>query len=140
MARRKNNNSEDEAERRRKVAEEKVWGSLIEAIDMMRKQPVTYSIVMRLYLLYHSIFAFLMTSVNSPLKTDAPALIIKQTNFLIRTYNDVIEDFHKHFDKKDDHVTKSSLFKELDEPIVNDVTDNSLYDENKHFTNYKLSD
>lgn len=54
----KNSSSESEAERRQEVAEEKVWGAIIEAVERMRKQPVARSMMFRLFFLYRSIGEF----------------------------------------------------------------------------------
>jgi len=115
----------DEAERRRKVAEQKVWGAAIEAIDRMRKQPVAYSIILRLWSLYNSINDLLNTAKIIGKNTDpasiAPTFTTEQTNFLISTYNSIIEDIHSNLRKKDPYVTKFSAFKLLHEPTINDV-------------------
>ena len=118
--------NDSEAERRRKVAEEKLWGGIIEAIERMRKQPIARSIGLRLGILLLSIDQFektvkaMGTSVD-PLKTKAPSFTIEQTNFLIRTYNSIIEDLHSHFGERDSYVASFSPYKELDEPTLNDV-------------------
>ena len=118
--------SENESERRRKVANEKMWGAIIETTERMRKAPVTQSIMFRFYLLYQSIDEFQKTvkamgKEVDPLRTIAPPFTKEQTNFLIRTYNNIIEDLHSHFGKKDSHVRKFSALKELEQPTMNDV-------------------
>jgi len=115
----------DEAERRRKVAEQKVWGAAIEAIDRMRKQPVAYSIILRFWSLYNSVNDLLNTAKvigkNIDPASIAPTFTTEQTNFLISTYNSIIEDIHSNLRKKDPYVTKFSAFKLLHEPTINDV-------------------
>lgn len=56
-----------------------------------------------------------------PLRIAAPPFTVEETSFLIRTYNNVIEDLHSHFGKKDSYVGKFSPFEELGEPTINDV-------------------
>jgi hypothetical protein len=115
----------DEAERRRKVAEQKMWGATIEAIDRMRKQPLAHSIILRLWALYNSINELLNTAKVMGRSTDpagiAPSFTTEQTNFLITTYNSIIEDIHSNLSKKDPYVTKFSAFEILHEPTINDV-------------------
>ena len=118
--------SENESERRRKVANEKMWGAVIETFERMRKAPVAQSIMFRFYLLHQSIDEFQKTvkamgKEADPLRTIAPPFTKEQTNFLIRTYNNIIEDLHTHLGKKDSYVHKFSALKELDEPTINDV-------------------
>ena len=119
--------SPDESERRAKVAQEKLWGYLIEKVERGRMQPIAQSIMQRALLLYQSVGEFQKTVKEmgkhaDPLRTIAPLFTTEQTNFLIRTYNTIIEDFHSHFKKKDSYVGKFSLFKELNEPTIDDVT------------------
>jgi hypothetical protein len=120
------NNSENEVKRRRKVVEEKMWGGLIEFVERKRKEPVARSITFRLYFLYQSISEFQKTVKAmgkdvDPVGTIAPPFTTEQTNFLIRTYNNVIKDLHLHFGKKDSYVRSFSAFSEIDEPTINDV-------------------
>jgi len=114
--------SEDESERRRKVANEKMWGAIIETTERMRKAPVTQSIMFRFYLLYQSIDEFQKTVKTmgrevDPLRTIAPSFTKEQTNFLIRTYNNILEDLHSHLEKKDSYVRKFSALQELKQPL-----------------------
>ncbi len=51
----------------------------------------------------------------------APSFTAEQANFLITTYNSIIEDVHSNLSKKDPYVTKFSAFKVLHEPTINDV-------------------
>lgn len=118
--------SENESERRRRVANEKMWGAIIETTERMRKAPVTQSIMFRFYLLYQSIDEFQKTvkamgKEVDPLRTIAPPFTKEQTNFLIRTYNNIIEDLHSHFGKKDSYVREFSALEELKQPNMNDV-------------------
>ena len=118
--------SEDESERRRKVADEKMWGAIIETFERMRKGPVARSIMFRFYLLHQSVSEFQKTvkamgQEADPLRTIALPFTKEQTNFLIRTYNNIIDDLHSHFGKKDSYVRRFSAFEELDEPTINDV-------------------
>ena len=120
------NTSDKEAERRRKVANEKMWGAIIETFERLRKKPIAQSIMFRFYLLHQSVDEFQKTvkamgKEADPLRTIAPSFTKEQTNFLIRTYNDIVEDLHSHFGKKDSHVRGFSKLKELDEPTINDV-------------------
>jgi len=116
----------NEAERRRKVAEEKMWGAIIENIERMRKRPLAFSIISRLYLLYQNLNEFLkvvkaMGGEVDPLRTLAPSFTKEQTNLLIKIYNSIIEDLHSHFRKKDSYVEKFSTLEELDMPTINDI-------------------
>lgn len=118
--------SENESERRRRVANEKMWGAIIETTERMRKAPVAQSIMFRFYLLHQSVDEFQKTVKAMgkevyPLGTIAPPFTKEQTNFLIRTYNSIVEDLHSHLGKKDSYVHKFSALKELDEPTINDV-------------------
>lgn len=117
---------ENEVERRRKVAEEKMMGAFIELVEKMRKKPVARSIAFRLLFLYQSIYDFEQTvkamgSSVDPIRTLAPPFTREQTNFLIRTYNSIIKDFHSHLAKKDSYVTEFSPFEDLNEPTINEV-------------------
>ena len=118
--------SESESERRRKVADEKMWGAIIETLEKMRKAPVAQSIMFRFYLLHQSIDEFQKTvkamgKEVDPLRTIAPSFTKEQTNFLIGTYNNIIEDLHSHLGKKDAYVRKFSSLKKLEQPTINDV-------------------
>jgi len=116
---------DNESERRRKVADEKMWGAIIETIERVRVQPKARSIAFRLLGLYQSIVEFQKTVVEIGKSIDyrsvAPSFTTEQTNFLIKTYNSVIEDLCSHFEKKDSYVSGFSTFKEIDEPSINDV-------------------
>ena len=118
--------SDNELERRRKVAEEKIWGLLIESIEKSRKKHIARSIALRLFFLYESVRKFQETvrtmgkRVN-PLTTTAPSFTVEQTNFLIRTYNSIIEDIHSHLRKKDSYIDSFSTLEELDKPTINEV-------------------
>jgi len=116
----------NEAERRRKIAEEKMWGAIIENIERIRKRPVAFSIISRLYLFYQYINEFLkvVKAVErkvDPLRTPAPSFTKEQTNLLIETYNSIIEDIHSHFRKKDAYIKKFSTLEKLDTPTINDI-------------------
>ena len=116
----------DESERRRRVAQEKIWGSIIENIERSRRKPIAHSILLRLYFLHQHLTDYSTRSRSviggiDPLKTQAPPFTVQQVNFLIRTYNDIINDIYKHFRKKDSYVNEFSPFEELDKPTINDV-------------------
>ena len=57
----------------------------------------------------------------NPLTTIAPSFTVEQTNFLIRTYNSIIEDVHSHLRKKDSYIDSFSTLEELDKPTINEV-------------------
>ena len=120
---RKNDN---EIERRRKVVEEKLWGSIIENIERLRKKPLISSLFTRLFFLYQALTHFSgavkeMGIVSNPLKTEAPPFTLEQTNFLITTYNDIITDLHSNLGEEDSFIKKFSPINQLDKPTINDV-------------------
>jgi len=119
---------DNESERRRRVAEEKAWGAIIESIERTRKNPVARSVALRIFYLYNSLYKFAdvckeMGKKSDPLKTIVPSFTEEQTNFLIKTYNHIIDDFHSNFKKKDSLVDKFSPFNKLEQsPTINDVS------------------
>jgi len=122
----KPNTTEKEIERRLRVAEEKIAGAIIELIERARMKPITRSIILRLFFLYKSVYGFqntvkLMGKKGDPLETTAPIFTQEQANFLIDIYNDIIDDIHSHFKKKDSYVEKLPKFEKLDEPTINQV-------------------
>lgn len=117
---------EDEAERRRKVAEEKIWGKMIESVERARKEPVARSIAFRLFSLLKSVRHFekvvkMTWDHTDPLTSKVPPYTKNQTNFLIRTYNDVIRDLRLHLEKRDSYVREFSTFEELDDPTIDEI-------------------
>lgn len=40
-----------------------------------------------------------------------------------RAYNNILEDLHSHFGKRDSYVRTFSAFEELNEPTINDVAE-----------------
>lgn len=117
---------EKEVDRRRRVAEEKIWGATIELVERLRKKPTARSIALRIITIYQPILDFQKTvkmmgkSVN-PLKTLVPSYTKDQTNFLIKTYNSLIEDLQHNVGKKDSYVKSFFIFEELDDPTINEV-------------------
>ena len=115
-----------ESQRRKRVAEEKLWGALIESIERSRKNPIARSLVFRIFFLYGSLEKFnnliKIMSINiDPLKTIVPSFTRDQANFLIKTYNDIICDIHSNFKRRDAYVDSFSNFEELKAPTFNDV-------------------
>jgi len=129
-----------ETERRHKVAERKIWGAKIESVERKRKQPVARSIVLRLTSLYQFVENFqkklkptkpIVTKMSlktgvTPSKIHVPSNTEEQINFLIRKYNEIVEDIQHQFKKKDSYVKKLETFKELEKPTADDV-EKSLY-------------
>ena len=115
-----------EAQRRAKVAEEKLYGALIEAIERSRKNPIAKSIVFKMFFLHRSIeqlknsLIVLSTSIDS-LQNIVPNFTISQANFLIKTYNDIIYDIHTNFRRRDATVNGFSDFDEIEAPTYEDV-------------------
>lgn len=121
-----NEKPEDESERRRKVIEEKILGGVIEIIERARKEPVARSIALRLFFLLENIRQFgevvkAMGKTTDPLTEKAPPFTKDQTNFLIRTYNSVINDLRSHLERKDSYLREFFPFEELDDPSINAV-------------------
>jgi len=119
-------------------------GALIESIERDRMRPIARSLCFRLLRLYESTCDFQQAvrkmGMNvDPLTTSAPPFTAEQANFLIKTYNDIIEDLRSHFAKKDSYVAKFSPIKELDKPTVNDVSKNLFMLGGEHPTNHEPS-
>lgn len=117
---------DSEAERRRKVAEEKVWGALIESIERSRKNPIAKSLVFRIVFFYGAIEQFsnlikIMSSKINPVKTVVPTFTRDQANVLINTYNDIIHDIHSNFRRRDAAIDQFSDFKLITEPTYDEV-------------------
>lgn len=118
---------ESEAQRRMKVAQEKLGGAIIEAIERSRKNPIAKSLAFRIYYLHGSIVEFnnalqiVLSSIN-PVKTVVPTVTLSGINVLIKTYNDIISDIHLNFKKRDATVNSFSDFEELETPNYNDIT------------------
>jgi len=118
---------ESEAQRRKRVAEEKLWGSLIESIERSRKNPIAKSLVFRMVYLSGAIEQFSnvikIKPINiDPTQTVVPTFTCSQANFLIKTYNDIISDIHSNFKRRDATVNDFSDFEELETPTFDDVS------------------
>lgn len=123
------NSSDSEAERRRKVAEEKAYGYLIEAIERARNKPVAFSILLRLLLLHDAVEKHeqtvkeLWSTMFRTFPTPSNKTILDKTNFLLRTYNDVIDDIYLHLQKRDSYIQQISKIVELEQFQLDDVLD-----------------
>lgn len=117
--------SDDEAERRRRVADEKMWGAIIETLERSRKSPVARSIMFRAFNLHQLISEFQKTvktmGIDVGHRTVAPEFTRDETNFLIRTYNTIIKDLHSNFGKKDSYIRTFTVATQLDVPTINGV-------------------
>jgi hypothetical protein len=118
-----------EIERRKEVYEEKMMGMLIESVEKIRKEPIARSIALRLYNLRNPVylaqqatFLYVRGKNISPFKTSAPPFMATQLNFLIKTYNSVIEDLRSHLAKKDSYISDFSTIDLIDKPTVDVVT------------------
>ena len=115
-----------EAQRRAEVAEEKLYGALIEAIERSRKNPIAKSLAFRMIYLSGAIEQFSnlikpMSNDINPVKTVVPHFTRSQINVLIKTYNDIIHDIHSNFRRRDVTVNGFSDLEELEAPNLNDV-------------------
>jgi len=117
---------EDEIKRRMKVAEEKLWGAIIELIERVRMGPTAQSLFLRLLLLCKSIRDFQRAMIEKETNVDlsttsAHPLVVERANSFIKTYNNIIKDLHSHFAKKDSYVVEFSPIEEPEWTTIGDV-------------------
>lgn len=118
---------ESEAQRRAKVAEEKLYGYLIESIERSRKNPIAMSLVIKIYSLFGSIknvtelINIILSSID-PIPTNILNDIGNRANNIINTYNDIIYDLQSNFRRRDAQIGRfSKIIKELESPTLNDI-------------------